>query len=63
MLDTHLVICNFPMLKLKPSFLFRQKGGDDVGFPSVCCEYVLLPLVNKEALWPMAEQDIARQKI
>ena len=21
----------------------------DVGFPSVCCEYVLLPLVNKEA--------------
>ena len=22
---------------------------DDVGFPSVCYEYVLLPLVNKEA--------------
>ena len=21
----------------------------DVGFPSVCCEYVLLPLANKEA--------------
>ena len=21
----------------------------DVGFPSVCCEYVLSPLVNKEA--------------
>ena len=24
-------------------------GGPDVGFPSVCSEYVLLPLVNKEA--------------
>ena len=36
------------MLKLKHSVLFRQKGGDDVGFPSVCYEYVLLPLVNKE---------------
>ena len=23
----------------------------DVGFPSVCCEYILLPLVNKEAVW------------
>ena len=23
--------------------------SDDVGFPSVCCECVLLPLVNKEA--------------
>ena len=22
----------------------------DVGFPSACCEYVLLPLVNKEAV-------------
>ena len=22
---------------------------DDVGFPSVCCKYVLLPLVNKES--------------
>ena len=30
--------CNF-----KPFYIF------DVGFPSVCCEYVLLPLVNKEA--------------
>ena len=37
------------MLKFKPSFLFRQKRGDDVGLPSVCCEYVLLPLANKEA--------------
>ena len=26
-------------------------------FPSVCCEYVLLPLVNKEAAWPMARAD------
>ena len=36
------------MLKLKPSFLFRQKRGDDIG-GDICCEYVLLPLVNKEA--------------
>ena len=36
------------MLKLKSSFLFRQKREDDVGFPSVCCEYVLVLLVNKE---------------
>ena len=32
------------MLELNPSFLFRQKKVVDV-----CCEYVLLPLVNKEA--------------
>ena len=32
-------------LLVKPSFLFGQKKEDDVGFPSVCCEYVLLPLV------------------
>ena len=24
---------------------------NDVGFPSVCCEYALLPLANKEADW------------
>ena len=29
----------------------KEEGlrGTDVGFPSVCCEYVLLSLVNKEA--------------
>ena len=30
----------------------REAGGqtsDDVGGPSVCCECILLPLVNKEA--------------
>ena len=34
-------------------------------FPSVCCEYVLLPLVNKEAAltYGMAGQNIARQEI
>ena len=37
------------MLKLKPSFLFRQKRRNDVEFPSVSYEYVLLSLVNKEA--------------
>ena len=36
------------MLKLKLSFLFRQKRGDDEEFPSVCYEYALLPLVIKE---------------
>ena len=36
------------MLKVKPSFLFRQKMGDVV-IPSVCYEYALLPLVNIEA--------------
>ena len=28
-------------------FLIRQKRGEDVGFPSVCGEYVLLSLVNE----------------
>ena len=36
---TCFVICNLTMLKLKPSFLFKQKRGGDMGFPSVCCEY------------------------
>ena len=35
--------------RVKLSFLFRQKWGDNVEFPSVCCEYVLLPMVSKEA--------------
>ena len=41
MFDIRFVICYFTMLKLKPSFLVRQVY--------VCCEYVLLPLVYKEA--------------
>ena len=41
---------NFTTLNLKPSFLFIQKRGDLVRFPTVCCEYVLLPLVSKEAI-------------
>ena len=32
---------------LEISFLFGV-GEDCVDYPSVCCEYVLLPLVNKE---------------
>ena len=36
-------------LSLKTFLLFRQKRGGDVQFPSVCYEYVLLPLVNREA--------------
>ena len=36
------VICNV-------TFLTRQKRGDGVGYTSVICEYVLFPLVNKEA--------------
>ena len=46
------------MLKLKLSFLFRHKRGDDVEFPSVFCEYVLLPLVNKETV---SANDLAEQ--
>ena len=26
----------------------------DVIYPSVLCEYVLLPLVNKDLIWPLA---------
>ena len=37
------------------------KYADDVGFPSVGCEYVLLPLINKEAALTMAGQNKARQ--
>ena len=32
-LDTCFVICNFTMLNLKPSFLFKQKKGGDGDFP------------------------------
>lgn len=31
--------------------LFLKKRWHDVGLPSVSCEYVLLPLVNKEAVF------------
>ena len=31
-----------------------------MGFPSVCCEYVLLPLVNKEAASAYGRVNIAR---
>ena len=48
MLDTCFVICNLAMLKLKPPFSFRQKRGGVIG-GDVYYEYVLLPLVNKEA--------------
>ena len=36
------------MSKLKPSFLFKQKIGGDVRFPSVCCDYHWLV---KKLLW------------
>ena len=32
----------------------------DVGFPSVCCEYVLLILVNKEAALAQTGKNTAR---
>ena len=32
----------------------------DVRLPSVCYEYVLLPLVKKNATWPMAGQNTVR---
>ena len=35
----------------------------DEGFPSVCCEYVFLPLVTKRLLWPMEGQNLAREEI
>ena len=41
---TCFVICNFTMLKLKPCFLIKQNGGDDVGYPSV---YILLLMVDE----------------
>ena len=42
------VICNFTMLKLKSSFLFKQKRENGVGSPSI---YVLFYwLMNKEAV-------------
>ena len=46
MVDTYFVICNFTVLKLKPSFLFRQKGGDDMECPSA---YMLLLLDNEQS--------------
>lgn len=36
------------MLKSKPYFLIRQKWGNDMNYPSVCCEYFLLSLVKKK---------------
>ena len=38
MFENYFIVYNLAMLKSKPSFLFRQKRGGDVGFPSVCCE-------------------------
>lgn len=35
-----------------------SKGKQDVWFPSVWCEYVLSPMINKEA--SLAEQNITR---
>ena len=35
----------------------------DVGFPSVCCEYILLASVNKEAPLAYGRANTARQKI
>ena len=40
--------------------LYYSRSKTDVGFPSVCCEYVLLSLVNKEAT--MAGQNRAKQE-
>lgn len=37
------------MIELNPSFLIRQKVGNDVwDNPFICCEYLVLSLVNKE---------------
>ena len=41
----HLGAGPFPVLRHMQPFPWFA----DVGFPSVCCEYVLLSLVNKEA--------------
>ena len=59
MLDNYFVIC-FTMLKLKPSFLLRQKKGGDMGFPSVCYESVLLHWLVKEAALVYTGQNIVR---
>lgn len=37
------VVCSVLHVCSNKNFYF------DLGYPSVCCEYVLLPLVNKEA--------------
>ena len=49
------------MLMLK-TFLTRQKRGEGVEYPSVICEYVLFPLVNKKLIWPIAWQNRAMWK-
>ena len=40
---------DFQKLRKETSEIEALPEGSDVGFPSVCCEYVLLPLLNKEA--------------
>ena len=37
----------------------RKRKDLDVGFPSICCEYVLLPLVNKEADLAYGRKNVA----
>lgn len=32
-----------------------------MGLSFLCCEYVLLPLVNNKADWPIARQDKVRR--
>ena len=39
----------FPDVAYHLTLGLEEQGQDDVGFPSACCEYVLLSLVNKEA--------------
>ena len=38
----------------------NQVDGNDVGFPSVFCEYVLLPLVNKEAVLAYGREEYGK---
>ena len=47
-----LLICAISILKSPATQI--ESRSPDVGFPSVCCECAVLPLVNKEAalgLW------------
>lgn len=33
----YILQCNFTIIKLKPSFLIRQKMGDDMGYVAFIC--------------------------
>ena len=55
-------VSTYVLILRKKSSHSIAREWNDVGYLSVCCEYVLLPLVNKEADLAYGRQNIAKRK-